>query len=131
MTTTSGIEWRTPQVRQPHYEPGDILPSRVTSQGAVVVNEIIVCRDYGDCILAGMDLTSKYAELWHALSFAEDDVELYLRAKDDTLHLRANTPRDAITVVKIIGLPGWEVWASAGPYRYSLALTLCCPRNET
>jgi hypothetical protein len=100
---------------------------RVTAQGAVRVNAATVVRDYGDCVLAHVDLHSKRAVLDCVGSSDEEGPCIYLTADEHTLHLDDSKPLDAATVVEFHELIGWRVFCADGPGRYTVAVTLLAP----
>lgn len=99
----------------------------VTTQGAVRVNSATVERDYGDCLLVHVDLHSKYAELSAILTGDEEGPSVFLSAGAETLHLDDTQPRGQDTTIEFHNHEGWRVFASSGPWRYTLALVLVAP----
>jgi hypothetical protein len=113
-----------------NHQRGDALPLRLTAQGAVRVNAAMVVRDYGDCVLAHVDLDSKRAVLDCTSSGDGEGPRLYLSADEHTLNVDENQPRDAATVVEFCELRGWHVFCAEGPGRYTLTVTLLAPDAE-
>jgi hypothetical protein len=118
------------QVEPTRRQRGDVVPMRVTTQGAVRVNVATVERDYGDCLLVHVDLHSKYAEMTSAMSGDDEGPSVFLSAAEDTLHLDETQPRGQDTTIEFHEHIGWRVFASSGPGRYTLALVLLAPDAE-
>lgn len=103
---------------------GVIFPINI-APGIIRVNNAVVERDYGDCILLCVDLRSKYAELQCISSFNSGFPCVFLSANRDTLYIDDN--KDQATVIEFTGLTGWTIWSVSGPYRYSVYVTLIAP----
>lgn len=103
---------------------------RVVTQGAVVVNDASIYRASKDIVCLYVDLASKRAELLMADAGGEDPPRIWLEASEDTLFLDPSHPRDAVTIVEFPEYPGWRVFATSGPGRYSLGVVLVAPVDE-
>lgn len=102
------------------------MPMRVTLQGAVEVNFAVVKRDYGDCLLAYVDLHSKHAILDCVGSSDVDGPILYLVADENTQNIDEKKPRDSVTVIEFHEHKRWRVFC-ANISRYTISITLVAP----
>lgn len=108
---------------------GDPVELRIVDQGAVRVNAATIERDCGSVVLVYVDLRSKYAEFGCVMHSSEDGPRIVLEASEHTLHLDEAKPRDAHTMIEFAEYPGWRVFATDVPSRYTMGVTLVAPEN--
>ncbi len=111
----------------PKKQRGDPVALRIVEQGAVRVNAAAIERDCGSVVLVYVDLHSKYAEFGCVMHSDKDGPRIVLEASELTRHLDDTRPRESHTMIEFAEYPGWQVFATEGPARYTMGVTLVAP----
>lgn len=96
-------------------------------QGAVIVNDATIVRDYGDCLLVSVDLKSMFVRVGctgGGGNASGPSVGLY--AYEDTMRLDESKDHDEQTIIEFPEYVGWNVFSyySSGD---TLDITLLAP----
>jgi hypothetical protein len=99
----------------------------VFHQGAVIVNDATILRDYGDCLLVSVDLKSTYAKVEGVGYGGNLSVpSVHFTTTEYTIKLNESKDREVHTIIEFPECVGWRVfsyWLS----KNNLALTLVSP----
>lgn len=98
----------------------------VFHQGAVIVNDAAIMRDYGDCILVTVDMKSMFVKVGCTSSGNASGPSVGLHAYEDTMRLDESKDHDEQTIIEFPEYVGWNVFSyySSGD---TLDLTLLAP----
>lgn len=83
----------------------------VFHQGAVIVNDATILRDYGDCLLVSVDLQSIYAKVGGVGGGNVSGPSVHLLTTEYTVRLDESKDRNEHTVIEFPEYVEWNVFA--------------------
>lgn len=106
-------------------------PITIVEQGCIRIERehALVHREAAGIVCLYLDLASKNAELADA-NAGDEFPRATFAAGEHTAFLDESHPKDSFTIVEFPAYPGWDVFATTGPGRYTFGIVLIAPEQE-
>lgn len=93
----------------PEYWESDVLPIKVTRQGAMRVNAASIVRRGPQVLAVELDMRSKHGHFSYTITSEKEGPTIGIDAVEESIHLHKRKDKEESTEVMFPTLVGWDV----------------------